>query len=204
MKNRLHLLIGVGGSLLVIVLWWLFAWTPQTATLDDADSRLTTARDELDASQRRLRQLEALKRNETVLRADLERLREAVPQDADLDTLILAINDAAAGAGVDYASLSHSQPVGADAGAPTMAIAINAEGGYRQMLDFVDRLNTLSRLMVIDSISLGGAGTGEGGANPLLTGSLTGRVFTSTVPPAAPPALAPSPGSAPAPAPPSG
>ena len=88
----------------------------------------------------------------------------------------------------------------ATAGTPPSAISLSldASGGYFQILDFINRLDDLPRIVVVDSLSLSGGGSGDASASGTgdtaatggtgsseLTMSITARMFT-TAPPAPP------------------
>jgi Tfp pilus assembly protein PilO len=85
-------------------------------------------------------------------------------------------------------------PGAAGAGAlpAEIRLALQIRGGYFQVLDFLNRLDDLSRLVVNDSLTV----TSDESAR--LTVGLTGRMFTRTVPPGFAPAGGPGAGGAPA------
>jgi Tfp pilus assembly protein PilO len=63
----------------------------------------------------------------------------------------------------------------ASAGPPAIKISMNISGGYFQVLDFVNRLNRLPRIVVIDGLSMGASAT-----SAQLQVSLTARMFTTS------------------------
>jgi hypothetical protein len=63
-----------------------------------------------------------------------------------------------------------------------VGLGIKVEGGYFQVLDYLDRILELPRVVVIDTISV--TPMDETTANPRLAVDLTGRMFTAQ--PAAP------------------
>jgi Tfp pilus assembly protein PilO len=120
-----------------------------------------------------------------------------IPDDPDLAQFILDLNDAANQSGVNLLNISPTQPSssssgvsggprGAGAVPPAVKVSMNITGGYFQVLDFLDRLDTLSRLVVVDTLSVthsSGSGTS---AAPELTVAITARMFTTKQPPVAP------------------
>jgi Tfp pilus assembly protein PilO len=88
----------------------------------------------------------------------------------------------------------------ADTVAPTStapsAISVSMEltGGYFQVLDFLNRVDDLARIVVVDSLDLGGGAddeaapsgasgaSGGGGGATELTASITARMFTGSAP----------------------
>jgi hypothetical protein len=93
-------------------------------------------------------------------------------------------------------------------------MGITAKGNYAQMMDYVNRLDKLSRLVVIDNVQItagaaddsagsnGGAPTGPvfagQGAPPELQLQLTARLLTTAIPPVATTGGATAPAPAPA------
>jgi Tfp pilus assembly protein PilO len=86
---------------------------------------------------------------------------------------------------VDVRSLAPRVPTHADTGLPQVGLAISVNGDYFSVLDYLDRLDHLSRIVVIDQLSLtpGDAGPAKG---PQLAVSITGRMFSTTAPQIAP------------------
>ncbi|MDQ3680733.1 MAG: type 4a pilus biogenesis protein PilO [Actinomycetota bacterium] len=110
------------------------------------------------------------------------------------------------GATTTTAAAGGQPPVagGAAARPAEIRLALQIRGGYFQVLDFLNRLDDLPRLVVNDSLTVSADQTAR------LTVGLTSRMFTRTVPPgyastgggtATSPAGTPSPTPAPAPAP---
>jgi len=89
---------------------------------------------------------------------------------------------AAGAAGADVGATAASSP-------SAITVSLEAAGGYFQVLDFLNRLDDLPRVVVVDSLSLTsaeGAAGGEGAAAPQkLAMSITARMFTTAPPPAA-------------------
>jgi len=77
------------------------------------------------------------------------------------------------------------------AAAPSaISLSLEVKGGYFQVLDFLNRVDDLPRIVVVDSLDLGGGSdedaaatgaTGAGGATEL-TASITARMFTGSAP----------------------
>ena len=127
------------------------------------------------------------------LQAKVEALRVAVPDSPDLAQFILDANDAATASGVDFLSISPTPPTaGVDPTQPaSVNLAIDVDGGYFQVLDYLNRVDDMDRIVVVDSLDL--APQGEEGSSTGLSVSLSARMFTTATP-------AGLPGAAPAPA----
>jgi Tfp pilus assembly protein PilO len=217
--NRKVLLIAAAGTAALVAAWFLLLWSPQSSRLDGVRAREEEAVEANTALELRIARLQDLRARRPELRADLVALEAAVPASPELDAFLLDVDAAADRAGVDITSISPAKPAadpaaaattstttaptgatgttgGAPTGAPPSAItiAVDAAGGYFQVLDFMNRLADLPRVVVVDSLSLASGGDGAGEEDPgaassgtspsQLTMSISARMFT-TAPPAA-------------------
>ena len=204
----------------VVALWYLLLWSPRAKAVTEAREKADAAEREQSELAARIPRLKAAQRDEPRTRAQLEALRTAIPDEANLAQFILDANEAAVRSGVDFVSIAPSLPApagatapGAGAPSPTpaapppagtaptpgggalpaqVALAVQVGGGYFQVLDFLNRLNELSRLVVTDGLNI------ASDERARLTVGLTARMFVRSVHAIPTPAAAPTP---PAPAP---
>jgi len=206
--NRRVALIAGGVGVAFLAVWFLLLWSPQGKRLDEAKGQREEAQstnEELEVSLARLRDLEERRPQ---LEADLDALAAAVPETPDLATFILAADEAAERSGVDLNGVTPSKPTaeaasstpttdttaeaaageaGATAAAPAaITLTLDATGGYFQALDFLNRLDDLPRVVVVDTLNLSSGGEGGDaeatGSTAELTISVSARMFTSEVP----------------------
>lgn len=196
--NRRALIFGAIGSVLMIILWFVLLWNPRQAEIEDAVERREAAQAQADALQIEIQQLQAAQRDEPLKQARRAELQAAAPDDPALGQFILDVNAAANAAGIEFMSISPSPPVIPEAGGlSVIGLSFGINGGYFQILDFMNRLVDLQRLVVIDSVNLAPEATGR------LTATLGGRMFTTatnidgptttTTAPATPTTVTPSP-----------
>jgi Tfp pilus assembly protein PilO len=192
--NR-RLLIPLGIGVAIIILWFVALYGPQSSALSDARKRTDQATQEGATLRDQLTRLQQSRRDQPLKQSQLETLRVAVPDDPNLAQFILDANDAASRAGIDFLSITPTPPsaAGQPATTPTTAaggagvpvgaaatpvpirIAMTATGGYFQVLDFVNRLNRLPRIVVVDSLNV----AGQGGAAQLSV-TMQERIFTTS------------------------
>lgn len=202
--NRRTLLIGAAVAVLVAVLWYFLLWSPRSDDIAAARDRKEAAQQQVAQLQTEIARLQAEQRDEPLRRAQLEKLRSAIPDDPNLAQFILDANDAAVRAGIDFISIAPTPPAAASTAATTattvpaeggeaatttapaqaaatppaeVRLALQIQGGYFQVLDFMNRLNDLPRLVVTDSVNVSSDQTGR------LTVALQGRMFTRALPP---------------------
>jgi Tfp pilus assembly protein PilO len=175
--NTRTLTASVLGAVLIIGAWWMFVFSGIRSEASDVDKAIDTAKTEERALETQLSQLEALTAKAPELQAEAERLQKAVPADIDLAGFIESANARGAEAGVKWLSVSPTEPT-ATGTAGTIQLSISVEGDYYKVLDYLNRLEHMDRLLVVDAIDLT-ASDGAGSTNETtLTASLTARMFT--------------------------
>lgn len=190
MNRRLLIPLGIGVA--IVILWFVALYGPQSSSLKDARKRANDAAQQTATLRDQVNRLQQAQQSQPLKQSQLETLRVAIPDSPNLAQFILDANDAASAAGIDFLSITPTPPSASTQGAttPTSAsggtaagggaapipikISMTASGGYFQVLDFVNRLNSLPRLVVVDSLQMSAQG---GGAT--LSVSLTERIFTS-------------------------
>jgi Tfp pilus assembly protein PilO len=190
-RRRFAVLVAVAVAL--AGLWFVALWRPQTARLDDARQRQVAASTEVTTLEAKLADLRKVAGDGSKLDLEGSLLRAAMPDDPQLALLLLQANDAAIRSGVQYLTVTPTEPApSAVPGAATeIKVSIDVTGRYTQLLDFLDRLAALPRAVVVDTVSV----TPEGqGPAPVLRASISGRAFTAQ---GSAPATAPDPEAAP-------
>jgi Tfp pilus assembly protein PilO len=175
--------IGAGGaSLLLLIVWFVLLWGPQGGKLEDAREREEVAVAANDELALRRDRLVAAQADAPALLAKVETLRVAIPDDPQLAEFLLAANEAATSSGVDFLTISPTEPTaGIDPAASDVSLAVTVDGGYFQVLDYLNRLEAMDRIVVVDTLSLTPSG-GEDGEAVRLSVSLAARMFTSAAP----------------------
>jgi Tfp pilus assembly protein PilO len=199
-------MIGGAAALGVIVLWFVLLWSPQGSKVSNAKERRVQAESEQQELQLRIARLRSLQQEEPQKRAQLEGLRVAIPDEPNLAQFILDANTAANVSGIQFLSVSPSPPStetgpagaapapttpatpatpGAGARPAVINLQLSISGGYFQVVDFVNRLNGLSRLVVIDSLGLTGSSQATPGGSTDLTVAISARMFVRAATPVA-------------------
>lgn len=195
--NRRAMAIGAGAAVLILLLWYVLLWSPRKDDLKKAKARRETAEQAQVQLQSEIARLRAAQKDEPLLRAQLETLRTSIPDEPNLAQFILDANDAAIRSGIDFISIAPALPAApavavpvapvpgapaapAPVGAPPADIKLNLQikGGYFQVLDFLNRLDALPRLVVTDGLNV----SAEASASPRLTVAVTARMFVRAVP----------------------
>ncbi len=184
--NRRILLLGVVGALAVVALWWVVIFSPKSSDLHDARNTLSSARTSGETLQAQLTQLKGLAARSTQTEAELGKLSAAIPKTPNQASFITGLNDIADASGITWQSVTMQPPAASAGGAPeTIVVQIQIQGGFFQALDYMNRLEDLDRLVVVDGVNVANkAGTvaksasgGVTGGSSELTATLNARIF---------------------------
>jgi Tfp pilus assembly protein PilO len=203
MRSRVAI-VGVLFTVVILLIWNLLIFAPKGRDLSEAKKDVRAAQDIEVTLHQSLTRLQEISKNGPDIAAKLDRLSAAVPTAADLDGFILSANQIAVQSGIDWLSVSPSVAQAGTTGPSVIPLTMSIQGGFFQVLDYLNRLEDLGRLVIVDAINTtsavaSGTGTGTGTAaastgSPTLAVTLTGRMFTMAAPPA-PAGSTPTPGS---------
>lgn len=205
--NRRIALFGLVGALLLAGIWYMTAYRGQSALLADVHTQTASVQGDTAnqlATVEELRQAKSALDEHT---DRILQLTEAVPQRAELADFLATVNALAAKHHVTIDSISQTPPVKAAAPPPpaplkpkpgespsttvpapvvappvdasTMSVALSAQGSYENVMAFMHGLDTLPRLVVIDSVSFTPGSAAA--VDPVATQS-SGSSTTSTQP----------------------
>ncbi len=180
---RLYVVVAAA-ALGVLLLWFVLLWGPQSARMEEARERRETAEQENANLRIRLERLRAADARRTELLAGIDRTRVAIPDQPNLAQFILDANDVANQAGIDFISIAPSPPAAPPAGSPPdtptqISLSISISGGYFQVLDYLNRLLAMPRIVVVDTINVSPQVEGQ---FVQLSVNLVGRMFTTAQP----------------------
>jgi Tfp pilus assembly protein PilO len=180
--NRRVILVAVAACALVTGAWYTFLWSPQSDQIASTKKQLDATQQQQKDLNVQLRGLEAAKKKLPEIKAQLDTLRAALPPAPQLDNAIATVQDAAKGSGVDLTALTPAPlpapgttATGPKAAVPEIKVTMTVAGSYFQIMDFVNRLNTEARLVVVDNVSL--SGQIDQAKNTKVMTQLTGRLF---------------------------
>lgn len=178
--NRRLALIAAVVSVAIIGLWWVFLFSPAGDDLAEAETRRDSAEGQLVTLREQRDRLALLVEQRPFFQSELESLRAAVPEQDDLAGVILSIDEAAKASGVTFVNFAASEPgVPDEFGLAPVQIQVSGEGGYFQVLDFVNRLNRIHRIVVIDTLNLASTSTEEDLGPPRLTWAMGMSTFVT-------------------------
>lgn len=166
------------GVLMITVMWWVFLIAPRNATINDLEDQRFVAVDGEQRLRTQIRQLQDIRDREVEYLAAVGRLDALIPDRPRLEEFIEQIYELANDTGVDLQSLSPSVPAAATEGSELreIAVSVQLEGEFFEILGFLFGLSDMDRLVRVDGVSLS-SGTAADGSTVLAT-SIEMRLFT--------------------------
>jgi Tfp pilus assembly protein PilO len=172
MNKRLAL---VGGLALVVVLliWNMAFFGPAGSDVDKAQARNDEAAQQQQNKKRELERLQSHPPNQTETQAQLAKLQAAIPPEPALASFIRSAYEIKAQSGVDWVSIQPSPPTAGGLGPSEIKMQVVVRGGFFQVLDYLTRLQTLPRIVVVGGINVQTAGSNTSGGGSSSTPTTT-------------------------------
>jgi Tfp pilus assembly protein PilO len=160
--KRGPLIAGAGVALLALLLVF-FLVTPKMGEVSEARAELDEARNEQQTLESQVRALEDARDSAAVARQTIAEVDQRIPPTADLPGLILLLQNAAVGSGLDLVTVTPGSPTfNAEAGLSVIPVSVNGTGAYFDVAEFLFRIETLPRAAKTLTVTLAPGGGGEG------------------------------------------
>jgi Tfp pilus assembly protein PilO len=165
LRNRTMMLV-IGGSVLVLLIWFVAYFSPSGKQLGAINTKTQAATTEQAQLNLQLARLKAYSKETGTLALLSNRLSAALPPTIDIYDYITALSNAAAAANVKIQSIDPGSATAVGA-VSVISVSVGATGDYDQTLAFIKALYALPRLTIITSIEIGGGGAGTSRSSSL-------------------------------------
>jgi Tfp pilus assembly protein PilO len=163
--------------LLVMGVWWMFLISPKNGDIADLEKELVGAIDTEQRLRVQVSELEAIRQAEVQYLAALGRLDALIPERPLLEEFIEQIYELTTETGVELQTLAPSLPSSPDdTELREVAVSVQIEGQFFEILGFLFGLNDMERLVRVDAIAVSSS-TEEGGGT-ILSASVEIKLFT--------------------------
>jgi Tfp pilus assembly protein PilO len=191
-RNKL-ILAGAVAVLLAVLVLVLFV-LPQFQRLRTYDDQIAEADAQISQAQSLLAQRQEVKARSAETEAKRIRLANQMPETPELPSLIIELQDTVNEAGLEFASLTPTEPSVTEAGYSEITMAMLVRGTWQDTVDLMQRLPKLTRQVRIvgfnTAVQQSDTEENDDDTNVVETG-MTIRVYTmpaEIVPPSTPPA----------------
>jgi len=153
MKTK-NLAVSILVGFLVLALWWTMLLKPTRAKVAKAKTDAAAQEAKLAPLQTQLNQARTDASHAAEFKAELQSLQLALPNNPALSAFIRDANGIASAAGVQWQSVTHAAPAPGVTGVESITVGLQVQGTYGQILDYLTRLASMKRLLVVDSLQL--------------------------------------------------
>jgi len=152
--NRKHLAIAGGVTVAMLVGWWFLLWSPAGDAVAAAESRFDVANTQTVQLEVQRDRLLSIQEELPQLQSRLQTLAAAIPDSAGMSEFLLATSEAEVDSGLDFLTVSATPPQPSPLpGLSRIQVQLTGTGGYFQMLDFINRLQSMHRILVINNLT---------------------------------------------------
>jgi type IV pilus assembly protein PilO len=139
--------IVIAGALLLIV--------PKIGEMGALDAELQSANDQISQTKTRLAQLEQAKATASLTQAELLALGNQFPEKPELPALVIELQDVSNASGIRFERVSPAVPALSAGGEYSeIAIAARVTGSWPDVLDYLRRLNRMTRAIRVTDVAL--------------------------------------------------
>jgi type IV pilus assembly protein PilO len=186
MKRRDLYLVGGLVAILVVALYWFFVLSPLRGKIDDTQTQIDAANTQLVSLQAQMALLE---------------LSKMLPDQDEIPSLLLQIQDLATESGIDFMMMTPSKAAATSSSGTyqTIPLSLQFAGTFFDVNDFLYRIEQLAaapgRILSVQNLTLTPSGTAAVGVSPTLSATMTLLAYKSV--PTTTPAAGGSTGTAP-------
>jgi Tfp pilus assembly protein PilO len=179
--TRVQILLSVLAAILVVVLFWLLLWSPQSDELEALRAETEDIENRQAVTATRISELESVRDEAPEQEALLASARAVVPGDAGLPGFLRQLQLAADDSNLSLVAVAPARPTevtaeGADQGLHNINMTVELQGSYFQVVDFLRRIEDPAitpRGMVWNALSI----SGDPEEYPSLSVSLQGDLY---------------------------
>lgn len=186
LSSRDQILVVVGVNALLIVVVFLLVLLPQLSHLSDLTQQQQTQSQNLEDAKLNLQRLKSIETESAQTEAKLIKLTRRIPQDAEVPSLLVELQDVANSAGLDFSSAKLDSVVDKN-GFSEIPFTVQATGTFYSLVDYMYRIENMARKVVVTGITVTG---GQG--YPVLKLEIKAKAFKLSK--SASPILPPPPG----------
>ena len=162
MRGRRGPIIAGAGVAFLALLLIFFLVTPKMSEVSQARTELEDARNEQQTLESQLSALEDARDAAGEARQVIAEVDQQIPPTVDLPGLILLIQNAAIGSGLELVTVTPGTPAfNAETGLSVVPVTVGGTGGYFDVAEFFFRIETLPRAAKALSVTLAPGGGGD-------------------------------------------
>lgn len=143
MSPRVQQLVAGLAAVVLIVLFWLFLWRPQSERIDEIEVQIADLETEEQTLRGRIAALEEVRARAPEIEAALAAAESVIPRDAAMPSMVRQLQLAARDSGVELIAINPTRPAAFSEAVPELSVislTVELRGSYFQMVDFLRRV----------------------------------------------------------------
>lgn len=194
MKKRIILVSAIG--LVMTLLWFFLLFSPTQSSLSQIQTQQNAVVQKNAQLRTQLFQLRQEAKNKQSKKALLAKMQQAIPTRSHLSQILFSLDSIAKKSGVTLVSVSPTPPtkpaptsslpsspgvssLPPGSSLPTIKITLSVSGNYYKVSDFMNRINSLPRILVISGINLVAGKQIATDVSPSLTAQFSVQAFVN-------------------------
>lgn len=161
-QQRNILILGGLGFVALVVLFYFLLLGPLLQTMGEQAQAREDRQGQLADIERQIAELEEVRRNSPELQRQLLELGKRVPEQPELETFVVQVEEVAEAAGVTQTEVVRVDPGPPEGGGEftVQPVTMTFEGTYEELLAFLTGIDDLVRLTTINEVTYEVAGEG--------------------------------------------
>jgi type IV pilus assembly protein PilO len=154
-NDRNLLILGLLVILLLVVGYYFLLLGPLMSTLGERAQERSDKEAQLASLQQQVAELEAVRENAPEIERQLLELSKRIPEQPEVPTLVVQIEEIADASGVTQVSIEPGDPGPPPGGGDfsVLPVTMSFEGTYEELQDFLFRTRNLARLVTVNQVS---------------------------------------------------
>ncbi len=184
----------MGGILViaVVALFFVFIAKPKIDAIKTLEQQIAQLNNDIQINQAKARRLDELKRENAELEHQLAVLKEQLPPESEVASLLKQVSDLGLKTGLDFKLWRPSERRPGASGLYTeIPVDVEVAGGYHAVAAFFDRIGKLPRIVNVSSLKMSSPKTDKG--RLMIQTTFRATAFAAMDVAAQPPAAAPPP-----------
>ena len=184
----------MGGILViaVVALFFVFIAKPKIDAIKTLEQQIAQLNNDIQINQAKARRLDDLKRENAELEHQLAVLKEQLPPESEVASLLKQVSDLGLKTGLDFKLWRPSERRPGASGLYTeIPVDVEVAGGYHAVAAFFDRIGKLPRIVNVSSLKMSSPKTDKG--RLMIQTTFRATAFAAMDVAAQPPATAPPP-----------
>lgn len=155
LSSQVQILIGAGVIVLILLVFFFIAWRPQASRLSQLAQEKQQEEKKYKEAETTLARLKAAKKEAPEIEAKLVVLSKRMPEEPELPSLLVELQDVANKAGIDFVSIKPSAPVTKETKDKKkyseIPLSISLTGSFFDVVDYLYRLEKMPREIKIQT-----------------------------------------------------